>query len=667
MTTEQRQRITAEDLYRLQLIEGPQISPDGSHVVYAQQWVKREGEKKLSNLWVIATDGGQPRQFTRGEHRDSNPQWSPDGQTIAFLSDREDEKQSQIYLLPFAGGEARKLTDLKGSIGSFSWSPDGETLLLSFRTKDAEELEREEDETKKKLGIVARRITRADFRMDGAGYLPQERWHVWTVDVARGEATQITSGEYDEQSPCWSPDGKKIAFISNRSEKPDLTPELDDVFVMALQGGKAQRLPTNEGGKMALRFSPGGAWLSYVGKEGTGNWWRHNQLWVVNVDGSLQARSLTGDNPAIHVSNSTIGDVADRPLTSPIWTPAGDSIYFQASWHGNTGLKCVDLHGRVHDVLDDDGVFSNVSLSDDGQTLAYLWGRFDDPGQIWCSDGDGRVQQRLTSVNRDWLDGLDLGEVQDAWIKGPDDNALQGWILTPPGFDPAQQYPSILEIHGGPWLQYGRIFMHEFYVLAAQGYVVHFCNPRGGLGYGETHSKAIQQTWGDRDYADVIAWTDHVASQPYIDPQRMGVAGGSYGGFMTLWIIGHTQRFAAAVAQRVVSNAISFWGSSDVGLLFEDPWAGGCAPWEALDQYWRQSPMSSIGNVSTPTLLIHSEQDMRCHPEQGIQAFLALRRKGVETELILFPEESHGLSRAGRTDRRVARLDHMVRWFQTHL
>lgn len=666
MTTEEKQRITAEDLYRLQLIEGPQISPDGGHVVYALQWVKREEEKKVSNLWVVSTSGGQPRPFTHGEHRDSNPHWSPDGQTIAFLSNREDEEQSQIYLLPFAGGEARKLTDLKGTPGSFSWSPDGETLLLSFRKKAPDALEREEDETKKKLGIVARRITRADFRMDGAGYLPQERWHVWTVDVASGAAKQITSGAYDEQAPCWSPDGNKIAFISNRSEKPDLTPELDDVFVMPLQGGEAQRLPTNEGGKMGLRFSPGGAWLSYVGKEGAGNWWRHNQLWVVNVDGASQARSLT-DNRTIHVSNSTIGDVADRPLTAPIWTPAGDSLYFQASHHGNTSLKCVDLHGRVCDVLDDDGVFSNVSLSDDGQTLVFVWGRLDDPGQIWCSDGDGEARQQLTRVNRDWMDELDLGEARDTWIKGPDDNDLQGWILTPPDFDPSQQYPSILEIHGGPWLQYGHIFMHEFYLLAAQGYVVHFCNPRGGLGYGETHSRAIQQAWGDRDYADVMAWTDYVGSQPYIDPERMGVTGGSYGGYMTLWMIGHTQRFAAAVAQRVVSNMISFWGSSDGGLMYEDPWAGGRAPWEALDQYWRQSPMSSIGNVTTPTLLIHSEQDMRCHPEQGIQAFLALRRQGVETELILFPEESHGLSRGGRTDRRVARLEHMVRWFETHL
>lgn len=664
MTDKELRHITADDLYRVQLIQDAQVSPDGRHVIYVRQWTKREGEKKYSNLWVTPVDGGKPRQFTYGEHSDGNPRWSPDGKTVAFVSNRDNEQQSQIYLLPFDGGEARRLTDLKGSIADFSWSPDGTTLLMQFRKKDADAVEREEDEAKKQLGVVARRITRIDFKMDGAGYLPQEHWHIWTVNVESGEATQLTSGDYDEGSPRWSPDGKEIAFIVNRSDQPDLTAEMDDIYVMGADGSDERQLPTPEGGKMALNYSPEGDYLSYVARPEPGNWWRNNRLWIVPADGSSEAQQLTASE--IHVSNSTIGDVGDRGMTAPIWYPDGESIAFQQSQHGNTIVRRVDLQGNVTDLLAEEGMYSNITMSEDGKTLAFLWSNFDDPGQLWVMR-EGEAPQKLTKLNRDWLDEITLGKVETAWIKGEDGNDLQGWILTPPDFDPAKKYPSILEIHGGPWLQYGNIFMHEFYYLAAQGYVVHFCNPRGGHGYGEEHGQAIEQSWGDRDFADVMAWTDHVARQPYIDTGRMGVAGGSYGGFMTLWTITHTDRFKAAVAQRVVSNFISFWGSSDVGIHFEGPWAGDCAPWEAVDQYWQQSPMSHIANVKTPTMIIHSEQDMRCNPEQGVQVFMALRKLGIETELILFPEESHGLSRGGRTDRRIARLQHMQRWFDDHL
>jgi dipeptidyl aminopeptidase/acylaminoacyl peptidase len=299
--------------------------------------------------------------------------------------------------------------------------------------------------------------------------------------------------------------------------------------------------------------------------------------------------------------------------------------------------------------------------------VAYIWGHFTDPGQVWFWDMAGEEQRQLTHLNEAWLSQVDLGEIEEVWFKGPDGNDLQGWILKPPGFDPGQRYPSILEIHGGPWLQYGELFMHEFYTLAANGYVVYFTNPRGGQGYGEEHGRAIHHSWGDRDYADVMGWADYVSELPYIDKEQMGVTGGSYGGFMTAWIIGHTNRFKAAVAQRVVSNAISFWGSSDVGFLFEDPWADCQPPWENFAAYWRQSPIAFIGNATTPTLVIHSEQDMRCNLEQGTQLFLALRRLGVETEMVIFPEESHGLSRGGRTDRRVERLRHFVRWFDRYL
>jgi dipeptidyl aminopeptidase/acylaminoacyl peptidase len=272
----------------------------------------------------------------------------------------------------------------------------------------------------------------------------------------------------------------------------------------------------------------------------------------------------------------------------------------------------------------------------------------------------------LTHFNEELLREVELGEIEEVWFKGADGDDLQGWILKPPHFQPEKKYPSILEIHGGPFLQYGNTFMYEFYFLAGQGYVVYFCNPRGSQGYGEEQAKVIANNWGSVDYDDVMAWTDYVVQQPYIDEGRMGVAGGSYGGFMTGWIIGHTDRFEAAVAQRVVSNLVSMWGTSDFNWDIQREF-GDKPPWEDLESMWRQSPLAHIGNAKTPTLVIHSEQDMRCELEQGLQLYVALKWLGVETELVLFPDESHGLSRGGRTDRRIARLRHMLRWFDRYL
>jgi dipeptidyl aminopeptidase/acylaminoacyl peptidase len=664
--TEKERPISAEDLYRFEVVTDPQISPDGKHVIFCLHRVDREAEKKYANLWVVSTDGGEPSRFTHGDHTDSHPRWSSDGKRIAFLSNRKDEKQPQIYVIPFHGGEAQVLTGLKGNFTTLDWSPDGSRLLCQFRQKDAEAAERDEDERKKKLGVIARHITRADFRFDGSGWLPQERWHIWTIDAASGEAVQLTSGEYAETAPVWAPDGQTIFFLSNRSERPDMEPDLVDLFQIPASGGEMEKLETPSGNKFGLAVSPDGAWLSYTGREGKGDWWRNFGLWVLPRDGSDPARNLTAASD-LHIANSTLADVADRPFAAPVWAADGDKLYAQVSRHGRTSLYAVTLDGDVEPLLTPEGLISDITLDRSRQKLAYIWGHFKDPGQIWFRDLADGTERQLTRFTEEWMSEVDLGTVEEVWFEGADGNQLQGWILKPPDFDPGHSYPSILEIHGGPWTQYGEIFMHEFYLLAANGYVVSFSNPRGGQGYGEEHARAIHHRWGDRDYADVMAWADYVAALPYIDRERMGVTGGSYGGYMTAWIIGHTDRFKAAVAQRVVSNAISFWGSSDVGILFEDPWADCQPPWENFEAYWRQSPMAYIGNARTPTLVIHSEQDMRCNLEQGTQLFLALRRLGVETEMVVFPDESHGLSRIGRTDRRVARLGHIVRWFDRFL
>lgn len=668
MPPRNKRLITAEDLYRLELMTDCRLSPDGAHVVYAVQRVDAKTEKKHANLWLAPTDGGPPRPFTHGDQTDSQPRWSPDGSHIAFLSNRQDEKQPQIYLIPLAGGEAQRLTDLKGEFGPFEWSPDGRRLVCQFRLKDQEAQEREKDAHKKELGVAARHITRVYYKLDGTGYLPRERWHLWLVDVPGGRARQLTAGEiHDERQPAWSPDGREVVFVSNRSPDPDLDPDVMDVWVIPAAGGEMRRVETPLGQKSLPSFSPDGRWIACVCREGRSNWWKNDNLWVTAADGSVPPRNLTGAYD-IHVSSDTLNDVGGSPaMTPPTWSNDGQRLYFQVTRRGRGLLQSVALDGGdLQAVIDEAGVVGPYSFDRQQARLAYFMGRMDDPCQVWLREMAGGQARQLSAVNGKLLRGLDLGEVEEVWFEGAAGNDLQGWILKPPGFEPGKQYPSILEIHGGPLVQYGYYFMHEFYYLAAQGYVVYFTNPRGGQGYGEAHAKAVWGAWGTVDYDDLMVWVDYVAGQPYIDRARMGVTGGSYGGYMTNWIIGHTDRFRAAVTQRSVSNLISMWGSSDFNWIFQQD-VNDQPPWQAMEEYWARSPMKYIGHAKTPTLVIHSQQDLRCAQEQSEQVFVALKVLGVDTELVLFPDEPHGLSRGGRTDRRVVRLQHILRWFDRYL
>ncbi|MEA3238486.1 MAG: S9 family peptidase [Candidatus Bipolaricaulota bacterium] len=666
MSTDQRRLLTAHDLYLFHLVSQPQISPCGDLVVYCEHSVDEKPEKKYAHLWAVSLLDGEPRQITYGKQSDTAPRFSPDGKMIAFLSNREDEKQSQIYLLPIDGGEARRLTDLKGTIESFSWSPDGAHLLLQFRAKDPEEIEREEDEAKKKLGAVCREITRVFYKEDGVGYLPHARRHLWVVDAKTGELRQITEGDvFDEWDPAWSPDGEKIVFCSNRADDPDLDPDAIDLYVLPASGGEIRRLPAPIGPKSSPSFSSDGRDIAYYGHEGKGEGWKNTRLWVVPANGEGEARCVTCAHD-FDVSPWTINDMGSLPQVTPTWSKNGDEIYFQVAYHGNTVLKKATLDGVVSDVIDRDGVVGVFSFDREQERLVYFHGDMKDPGQVFLRDMIGGNERKLTRVNADLLNEIDLGEIEEVWFKGADENDVQGWIITPPGFDPGKKYASVLEIHGGPRVQYGNFFMHEFYYLAAQGNVVYFCNPRGGQGYGEEHSKAIWNDWGGADYDDLMAWVDYVSQRPYIDRDRMGVTGGSYGGYMTNWIIGHTDRFAAAVTQRSVSNLISMYGSSDFNWAFQEEF-GNIPPWEDMENYWRQSPIRYIGNAKTPTLVIHSENDMRCPIEQGEQVFVGLKRLGVDTKMVRFPDEPHGLSRGGRTDRRIARLEQISDWFGRYL
>jgi dipeptidyl aminopeptidase/acylaminoacyl peptidase len=660
--------ISAEDLYEIEILSDVRISPSGDHVVYSQERVDPNNEKKFSNLWIAATGGGQPTQFTFGDQKDIKPRFSPDGKSIAFLSNRRDQdKHPQIYLIPFHGGEARALVEIEGKIDWINWSPDGHNLLCRIRKTDQEVLERGADEVTKELGTINRHYNRAFYKYDGDGYLPQERWHIWSINIDDGRANQLTDDPiFDEKDPAWSPDGKSIAFISNHSSDPDLDPDVIDLFIMPASGGKPKKIATPVGEKSLPNFSPDGKWLAYFGQDGKSNWYKNQGLWIVPADGSQEAINLT-EKFDIHVDPMTINDVGSPEIMPPTWSKDGNFLFFPIVRHGSTILCSIGLKGEDYSILaGENSVVGSYSFSKDHSQMAYFLGSFKDPGQVYQLDVVTGKNKQITQVNKDLFAKIDLGELEENWIKGPDGNDIQGWILKPPGFNPDKKYPSILEIHGGPLVQYGKFFMHEFYYLAANGYVVHFCNPRGGRGYGEEHAKAIWGGWGDADYRDLMAWSDYIERKPYISKKRTGVTGGSYGGYMTVWIIGHTKRFKAAVTQRCVSNFVSMWGSSDLNWIFQEV-LDDKPPFEDLDKYWDHSPIKYIGNAQTPTLVIHSENDLRCPIEQGEQVFVALKTLGVDSEMVRFPGEFHGLSRNGRTDRRIARLNHIVRWFDKYL
>jgi len=670
MSKSEKRRITAQDLYDFQLINDAEISPNGQHVVYTVQRVDQESEKKYSNLWIVPTAGGVPTQFTVGDHVDSHPRWSPDGDRIAFLSNRKDEKQSQLYIIPFQGGEARQITEMKGEFGAIDWSPQGDRILCGFRKKDEEVVEREQDEKKKKLGVVSRHINRVFYKLDGQGYLPRERWHLWVVEVESGETRQITDGDvHDEVDPSWSPDGQQVVYVSNYAQDPDLEPDLIDLYIVSARGGEPRRLGTPVGPNRLPVFSPDGESIAYLGKKGKGERWKNMSLWVIDADGESESRNLTG-HLDVDLVDATLNDLpGGLPLSAPVWSRDGSSLFVLVSEHGKTELKSVAVDGdedELETVVGGNITVGAVSADEDRSHFSYLQADLSRPAEVWVHDYEQKNSRTLTDVNGSLLEEVDLGTIEEAWVDNGKGTEIQGWILTPPGFDPSKSYPSILEIHGGPRTQYGYLFMHEFYFLAAQDYVVYFTNPRGSRGYGEDFSEAVINDWGAPAYEDLMAWVDYMEEQSYIDPDRMGITGGSYGGYMTVWAIGHTDRFRAAVTQRCVSNWISMYGSSDVNWAFQQEF-GDTPPWESFDNYWRLSPIKYIGNATTPTQVIHSERDLRCPIEQGEQVFVSLKKQGVDSEMIRFPEEPHGLSRGGRTDRRVERLQHMLRWFDRYL
>uniref|UniRef100_A0A831X0D1 Acyl-peptide hydrolase n=1 Tax=Thermorudis peleae TaxID=1382356 RepID=A0A831X0D1_9BACT len=657
-----KRRLAPEDIYEIALVSDAQISPDGQRVAFVRTVLDRERNDYRSSIWLVDVAGGEPVRFTAADARDSFPRWSPRGDWLAFLSNRSGK--DQVWLISLGGGEAQQLTRFPEPVTYFAWSPDGTTLAVVTKAETAGPPEKEpEPET----DVV--RITRIRYRSDGTpGFLDDKRSHIWCVPVDGGRPWQVTSGDFDESWPAWSPSGHEIAFVSNRTPDREYN-TVSEIWAVRASGGEPRPVATGDAAYFFKPvWSPDGTALAFTGhREPFAGSSRNHQLWAVAAGGGEPASLTAGLDRS--VEDEVLTDTAASSKPGPIWAPDGQWIYTQVSDQGNVHLYRIPAGGGEPQlVVGGRRRVVDFSLSADGSLIACTVSEPLNPCDVIVCSADGSGERRLTRVNEEFFATVELSEPEEVWLPSAseDRRPIHAWIMKPIGFREGVRYPLVLEIHGGPHAMYGNVYFHEFQLLAAQGYVVLYTNPRGSQGYGQQFLSCTRGAWGEADMPDLMGAVDAVIERGYIDPSRLGVTGGSYGGFMTNWVIGHTDRFKAAVTQRCVSNLASFYGTSDIGFHFGEHEIGG-TPWEQPELYRRLSPLTYAPQMKTPLLILHSEQDYRCPIEQAEQLYVWLKKLGRTVEFVRFPDESHGLSRSGKPKHRVERLQHILRWFAEYL
>lgn len=653
-----KRRITAEDIYQFKLVSDPQVSPDGEHVAYVLTTIDEESNGYLASIYIASLDGETTTRLTTAKARDTSPRWSPDGKYIAFQSNRSES--AQLWLTRVAGGEPWKVTDFETGISGFSWSPDGGSLAVV--SKDSENDAKDDDEP----DTDVKHITAIRYKSDDEGFLDMKPRNIWIVRPFDDTKSQLTTSDIHDTDPVWSPAGDHIAFVTNRTDNRHAN-SVSEIWTVTVASGREQPVFAGDDASFGSpSWSPDGSLIAAIGhREAVAGGSPDSQIWLASPSGENQ-REITSELGR-STGDSAMSDIYQGSSDRPIWVTDNSSLLFRASDTGGTFVHRVGADGGAVSRLSE-GRFriSGLSATSDGAKLAYVKADALNPGDLYVSDADGQNEHRLTNVNEALLSGIALSEPEPFWVDAPDGVPVQGWIIKPPGFDANVKYPMILEIHGGPHGMYAEAFMHEFQLLAAHGYVVVYTNPRGSSGYGEEFTRDSHKRWGEADMPDLMAAVDYVVAQGYVDESRMGVTGGSYGGYMTLWAIGHTDRFKAAVTQRCVSNLYSFYGTSDIGWTFIDYEFGGL-PWEHREHYMKYSPITYVDKMTTPLLIIHSEKDFRCPIEQGEQVFISLKRLGRDTEFVRFPDENHNLSRTGKPKHRIERLEHILRWFDTRM
>lgn len=662
-----------EDLYRITFAGDAVISPDGRRVAYVQTRLDEEADDYRSSIWVVDADGGEAVQFTNGPKRDSSPRWSADGRWLAFLSNRDGDK-NQVWVMPTGGGEARQLTKLRNGAGSIAWSPDSRRIAFTSRVSTHPDEEPDDGEQasvngsrkdganrnrtdEQKKTARARVVTELKYKLNGEGFTYDRRPHIFVVDLDGGEPRQITDGDYADQAPAWSPDGRWIAFSSARHAERDYD-SVSDIFLVPAEGGEPRLLTPSCGPSNDPAFSPDGRRIAYFGHQDPhAGGARNTTPWVVSVDGG-EPMSLAGQ------LDRTIG--TERP---PAWSQDGHTIYAGVADRGAIGVRAFPVDGSPSRlVVGGRRAVSSWSLAADGSRIAFTASEPTDPGNVFIADGSGANERRLTDLNADWKQEVCLAQPEAFRYESVDGWTVEGWVMLPFGREEGIRYPTLLNVHGGPHMYYSWGFFDEFQVQAGAGYAVVYTNPRGSQSYGEEFAYACTRDWGGKDYQDVMNGLDAALRRfDFLDRDRLAVLGGSYGGFMTSWIIGHSDRFKAAVSERAVNALYSMFGSSDIGFHFQRFEVGG-TPQEVLDFYIERSPVTYAAQMTTPLLIVHSENDLRCPIEQAEQLFVTLKTlRRTEVVFVRFPEENHELSRSGKPSRRVERFHLILDWFDRFL
>lgn len=651
-------KLTVMDEFQLQLPTDPQISPDGKNIVYVRRFADPMTDRRYSNLWLVNSDGTNHRPLTSGNHNDASPRWSPDGTRLAYLSDTDGKQQ--LYIRWMDTGQTARITNLDQSPESIAWSPDGKMLSFSSLVlgKGPHLADLPTPPAGAKWADPATAYDRLVYRFNGAGYLKPGYMQIFVVPADGGAPRQITNGnfpnggnEFGPNRVSWTPDGKFLIVSVNRHPESDHEYFDTEVYEFSVADGSLRALTSRKGPDNSPVVSPDGKWIAYTGFDDRYQGHQTTKLYLMKRDG-------TGSH--------SISDKLDRDIGSPEWAPDGSGVYFDYNDQGDTKLGFLSTDGALKKIADHVAASlsayggGSFSVSHSG-LIAFTYGRTDIPGDIAVSNmGAMKV---LTALNQELLAQKKPGHVEEiSYESSKDQRKIQGWIVQPPDFDPSKKYPLILEIHGGPFGDYGDRFDFEKQVWASMGYVVLYTNPRGSTSYGEEFANLIHHAYPGDDFYDLNSGVDAVIAKGYIDTNNLYVAGGSGGGVLTAWTIEHTERFRAAACLYPVINWYSFVLTSDIPWTAKYWFPGN--PWDNTEQYMQRSLTNLVAKVKTPTVVMTGEADFRTPISEAEQFYEALKLLNVDAVLVRVPEEPHGISR--RPSHHIAKMLYVAGWFQQH-